>query len=237
MQRSRLPLTLALVTFALTLLAGGYAYSNLFRTVSALVAVRDLPAGTELTPDLVRVIAVPAGGRPAQALYGPGQIAGLYAAVPLFAEEVLTARHVTTQQPRLDPIAAVGPGQRVISVPVKSEGALGGAMHPGDVVDVVAAWPGPEGKLGPVEIVATAVHVVDLRNSAGESTRTGTAGGEAVVGGLGAGGESGSGGLGPDSAVPTAVLLLVSPQQARQVVGAVEGKAAIYLWLTGRERP
>lgn len=242
MQRSRLPLTLALVTFALTLLAGGYTYSNLFRTVPALLAVRDLPAGAELTPDLVRVVQVPAGGRVAQALYGPGQITGMYAAVPLFAEEVLTTRHITAQAPVRDPFVGVGPGVRVVSLPVKSEAVLGGAMRPGDMVDVVAAWPGPEGKPGAVEILATAVRVVDLRNAAGGSTGGGSAGATAgpVAGsGAGTGSTVGSGMAlegGPDATVPTAVLLLVSTQQARQLVGAVESKAAIYLWLTGRER-
>jgi Flp pilus assembly protein CpaB len=62
MQPSRLPLTLALITFALALLAGAYGYSRLIRTVPVLVAVRDIPAGAQLGDDLVRVERIPAGG-------------------------------------------------------------------------------------------------------------------------------------------------------------------------------
>lgn len=197
MQRSSLPLTLALVTFALALLSGGYTYNQVLRTVPALVAVHDVAAGTELTPAMVKVIRVPAGGRPARSLFGPGQIVGKYAAVPLFADGVLTERHVTTEPPAKDATAALTPDHRIVSVPVKPVAALGGAVKPGDLVEVVAAWPGQEGKPGPVEVLATAIRVVDHRN--------------------------------------TAVLLQVSNQQARALVAAVESKAAIYLWLTGRD--
>ncbi len=218
MQRSSLPLTLALVTFALALLSGGYAYNQLLRTVPALVAVQDLPAGTELTPDMVRVIRVPAGGRPPRALFGPGQIAGKYAEVPLFAEQVITERHVTGEPPVKDALSALSPGHRIVSVPVKPEAALGGALHPGDLVDVVAAWPGQDGKPGPVEVLATGIRVVDLRNNAGASTSATPAEQDSRT-----------------SAVPTAVLLQVANQQARTLVSAVESKAAIYLWLAGRD--
>lgn len=217
---SRLPLWLALITFGLSLVSGGYAYSRFLRTVPALVAVRDVPAGTALAPELVRVIRVPAGGVPPLALYGPGQIAGQYTAVPLFAEQIITARHLTAEPPVKDPLAELGPGQRVISVPVRPEAVLGGAMRPGDLVDVAAAWPGQDAKPGPVEVLVTGVKVIDIRNAsatpaAGDKSRDETA---------------------PDAAVPASVLLLVNSQQARALVGAVESKAAIYLWLAGRDR-
>lgn len=217
MQRSSLPLTLALVTFALALLSGGYAYNQILRTQPALVAVRDVPAGAELAPDMVKVIRIPAGGRPPRSLFGPGQITGKYAGVALFADQVITERHITEEPPIKDALTALPAGHRIVSVPVRPEAALGGAMHPGDLVDVVAAWPGQEGKPGAVEVLATSIRVVDLRNSTGLSTAAST------------GDETGR-----ESGVPTAVLLQLNAQQARSVVAAVESKAAIYLWLSGR---
>jgi Flp pilus assembly protein CpaB len=217
MQRSRLPLTLALVAFALTLVSGAYAYNQLLRTVPVLVASQDIPVGAELVPEMVWIERVPAGGRPDRALFGPGQVSGKYAAVPLFAGELLTDRHVTADKPRQDPLAAAGKEQRVVSVPVKAEAVLGGALRPGDTVDVTAAWPGQDGKPGAVETLAAGVRVVDVRNAAAASTL------------------DAKDSAGPEGAVPTSVLLLVNVQQGRVMVGAVESKATLYLWLAGRD--
>ncbi|HWI64752.1 MAG TPA: Flp pilus assembly protein CpaB [Symbiobacteriaceae bacterium] len=218
MQPSRLPLTLALVAFALAFLSGSYAYAKVLRTVPVLVAIRDIPAGAQVLDDMVQVIRVPAGGTPPQALVGPGQVAGKYAEIPLFQNEIITARHLTATPPAANGVAP-GPGQRVVSIPVRPEAVLGGALRPGDVVDVAAAWPGPEGKPGPVEVLVTAVRVVDLRNSSGQSIETADEENAAM-----------------DSAVPASVLLAVSSTQAKSLVGAVESKATLYLWLVGRDR-
>jgi pilus assembly protein CpaB len=220
MRRSRLPLVLALVAFGLTLVSGGYAYNRLLRTVPVLVAAHDIAAGTEMTPDLVKVTRIPAGGRTPEALYGPGQVAGQYAAVPLFGGEPLTFRHITSRPPAKDPLAQLAPGQRVVSVPVKPEAVLGGILLPGDTVDVAAAYPPPDGKPALVDVLATGVQVIDLRNAAALSTQRAKTDSNNAQ----------------DGAVPTSVLLLVSTQQAKALAGAVESKATIYLWLVGRDR-
>lgn len=221
MSRSSMPFTLAAIAFVLALLSGAHAYNSLLRTVPALVAVRDIEPGTEIRPEDVRVIRIPAGGRPPRSLWGPGQIAGMHAAVPLFAEQVITSRHITATPPSTAELPEPGPGQRIISVPIRSEAALGGAARPGDLVDVVAAWPGQDGKPGPVEVLMVGVRLVDLRNSAGFSA--GSSGQEEAI-------------L-AESRVPASVLLLVNSQQARALVSAVESKASIYLWMTGRAKP
>jgi len=219
MPRSHLPLTLAMVTFALTLISGSSLYNKWLKSVPALVMVQDLPAGAELTPSMVTVIRVPAGGRPPQALYGVGQVVGQYTTVPLFADQMLTNRHISDQPSLPGGLSDPAPGQRVISLPVRSEAALGGALRPGDVVDVVAAWPGLEGKPGAVDVLASGVRVVDLRNAAGLS--------------IGKGSSAHYDGM-QESLVPATVLVQVSSQQGRQLVAAVEARAAIYLWLTSK---
>jgi len=219
MPRSNLPLTLALVTFALALLSGGSLYNRWLKSVPALVAVQDLSAGVELTPSMVTVIRVPAGGRPPQGLFGVGQIVGQYSAIPLFADHIITQRHLTAKDSKSDGLFEPMPGQRVISLPVRSEAALGGALRPGDVVDVVTAWPGQEGKPGAVDVAATGVRIVDLRNVAGVS--------------IGQSSSASYDGL-HESLVPATVLVQVSSHQGRQLVAAVEGRAVIYLWLIAR---
>lgn len=218
MQRSRLPVMVALVAFCLTLVSGAYTYNRLFRTVPALVVVQDVPQGAELSADLVRVVRLPAGGRPDQALFGPGQVAGMYAAVPLFADELLTGRHITAAQPARDALAEIGKGQRIVSVPVKPEAVLGGALRPGDLVDVTVAWPAHDGKPAVVETLVTNIRVIDLRNAAATSAVRPQDTADA------------------ESAVPTSVLLLIDTASAKSLVTAVESNAAVYLWLAGRER-
>jgi Flp pilus assembly protein CpaB len=132
--------------------------------VPVLVAVRDIPAGAQLNEDLVRVERIPAGGAEPQALYGPGQIAGMYAAVPLFRDEMLTARHIS---PAPRDRVELAPDQRLVAVPVRSEAALGAVLRPGDTVDVAAAWPG-DGKPD-VEVLVSGVKVADLHADAGEA--------------------------------------------------------------------
>ncbi len=219
MQRSRTPLYLALITFVLALIAGGYAYNQFLRTVPALIAVQDVPAGAELTREVVRVIRVPAGGTPPQALFGPGQITGMYAAVPLFADQIITARHITDRPPEVRGFGDLRPGQRIISVPVRAEAVLGGALRPGDLVDVVAAWSGDREQPAQVQMLAAAVRVVDVRNAAARSI------------------DAAAAEFGPDGAVPSSVLLQVSGEQAQSLVAAVESKATLYLWLAGRDHP
>lgn len=220
MQPSRLPLILALVTFGLALVSGGWVWASVIRTVPALVAVRDVAPGAELNRDMVRVTRVPAGGTPPQALYGPGQVAGMYAAAPIFQDQIITARHISATSPAGKSMISLAPGERVISVPVRPEAVLGGALRAGDIVDVAAAWPGPEGKPGPVEVLVSSVRVADLRNSSGRSIE-----------------QIGDDAMDIDGAVPAAVLLVVNAGQARTLVGAVESKATVYLWLVERDSP
>ena len=221
MQPSRVPFVLALITFALALVSGTYAYNRVVRSVPALVALRDIPAGAPILPAMVDVIRVPAGGTPPEALWGPGQITGKYAAVPVLQGHILSARQVTDAPTAAPGDVTPAAGQRVISVPVKPEAVLGGALRPGDIVDVAAAWAGqgnePVVKQTDVEVLVHSVKVVDLRNSQGQTLAVGQ-----------------DGAL-PEGAVPAAVLLQVSTEQARSLVGAVESRATLYLGLVGRE--
>jgi Flp pilus assembly protein CpaB len=207
MQRSRLPLTLALLTFVLALVAGLWAYQRYVKTVPVLVPTQDIPAGAEIQAGWLRVKRVPAGQLPPRALWGPGQAVGKRAAVPLFEDQLLSERQVTDQALPFTPGAPPPEGKRLIALPVKAAGALGGTLKPGDLVEVAAAWSGPEGKPGPVSVLASGIPVVEVRTS------------------------------GPDAAASYTVLLLATPEQAKALVGAVESKGSLWCWLVGRGAP
>ena len=208
MQRSRLPLTLALIAFGLALIAGGYAYNRLLKTVPALILVQDVAPGTELTPHMVEVIRIPAGGVPPRALYGPGQITGQYARYQLLADQILTTRHLSSEPPIQDPLRSLGRDERAVAIPLRPEAVAAGSVKAGDLVDLAAAWPGPEGKPGPVTVLAPGARVLDLRDSSGKPV---SAGGK-----------------------PAAAIVAVSAAQATSLTGAMESNAAIHIWLAGR---
>lgn len=158
MQPSRVPFWLALVAFGLSMASGSVLYSRYIRTVPALVAAADIPAGAPLSEGLVKVVQVPAGGTPPGALWGPGQVAGRYAAVPLFRDHILSQRHISDQP---DPVGTLPKGQRIMAVPVREETLPAGLLRRGDLVDVAVAWPGPQGAPGPVEVLVAGVMVVE----------------------------------------------------------------------------
>lgn len=163
MQPSRIPLLLAAIAFGLALASGAYLYERFIKTVPVLVAAADIPAGTPLSEGLVRVIKVPVGGTPPGALWGPGQVAGRYAAVPLFRDHMLSQRHVTEAA---DVTGVLPPGQRVVAVPVRPDTLPAGLIRPGDLVDVAAAWPGVEGRPGTVDLLVAGVRVVEAGTTA-----------------------------------------------------------------------
>jgi pilus assembly protein CpaB len=215
----RTPLILAAIAFLLSLGAGWYAWQTRFRTEEAVVAVRDLPAGHRLSPGDVERRLLPAGGRPAGSVTHSGQLAGKYTAYPLLKDQVLTLRHLAETPPTATLAERLPPGQRVVSVSVRPETVLGGALAPGDTVDLLVAWPADgEKQTVRVETLAAGLTVVDIRNQSGLSTREKP--------------EYGSPG-----AVPHAVLLRVSPSQAQRLIAAAETKgASLYLLLAGAER-
>lgn len=157
-QPSRVPFWLALVAFGLAMATGSVYYSRYIQTVPALVAAADIPAGAPLSEGLVKVVRVPAGGTPPGALWGPGQVAGRYAAVPLFRDHILSHRHLSDQP---DPLGKLTPGQRLMAVPVREGTLPAGLLRPGDTVDVAVAWQGPNGAPGPVEVLVAGVRVVE----------------------------------------------------------------------------
>lgn len=127
---------------ACIVLAGvaGFLYYGQTQQTAVLVADRDLAVGTRIEDGDVAVRRVPVSAVPEGALSSPDQAAGQFVAFPAMAGQYLTARHLS--RTRAGAAATSGlpvpPGDRVLSLPVSPAAAVGGALAPGDLVDVIA---------------------------------------------------------------------------------------------------
>ncbi|MGD8199457.1 SAF domain-containing protein [Ornithinimicrobium sp. W1679] len=99
--------------------------------VPAVVAVREVAAGTELTEDALALRVLPRTALPDGALLEPGAALGRPASSVLAAGEVLTRSDVRTAEM----VAGLGPGTVAVWVPVL-EPAVTASLGAGDRVDL-----------------------------------------------------------------------------------------------------
>ena len=100
--------------------------------VPVAVAARDIPAGEAVRISDLRFTEVAASSRLLGELVPRGELAALNGPI--------AGRSIVEGSPLLrdDLVAAVAGGrQRAMSLPVEREHAVGGALHPGDRVDVI----------------------------------------------------------------------------------------------------
>lgn len=139
-----------LVTVALLGVSQAYANADRPPRSEVVVVGRDLPAGTVLGPDLLRVVAVdlpaPLDGRVFEqpdVLEGATTLAPLATGEPVLLSQVLPAG--TTPATGAD-----------VSFAVSADRALGGSLRPGELVDLVATP-----AAGATRVVAESVTVID----------------------------------------------------------------------------
>lgn len=135
--------------------------------VDVAMITRDLPRGVTLTPDMVRDATVPAAFVPPAAVTSVTDAVGRVLATDVAGGEVLTRARLAGSSS--GPIAAlVPPGYRAVVVPT---GLPTDPVRPGDLVDVLAAFGGPQSH---VETVAEGLEVA--RVLAPDETPTGVTG-------------------------------------------------------------
>lgn len=127
-------------------LAGGHSIlARAETTVPMWVAARDLAGGSVISGDSLRVEEVHLPPRLAASYLGTEQaLEGLVVTRPVAEGELLPGSWV----------ADTAPSQgRVVTIPVDPEHAVGGALRPGDLVDVFATF-------DPGDVRARTVHLV-----------------------------------------------------------------------------
>ncbi len=143
---------LAAIAAALAVLTGvSAALPEGPSTVAVVVAADQLRAGTVLGAADVSVRQVVADDAPAGAVADPGELLGRTLAGPVAEGQMLTALALVTAR------TTTTAGQVVAPVRLADSG-LGALLHPGDLVDVIAA----DSQGGEARVVARAVRVVTV---------------------------------------------------------------------------
>lgn len=113
--------------------------------VSIVVARNNLDRGTELRAELVQMVPWPEDRLPAAGYFvdvedveGCKLRVSVLQGMPIYPS--MCATEFTTEAGGSDISLAIGPGQRVIAIPIDLIGAVGWFIRPGDHVDVLASW-------------------------------------------------------------------------------------------------
>jgi pilus assembly protein CpaB len=130
-------------------------------TQPVVVAATDLPLGTELASDDLRVIEWPASAVPQQVFGDPNDVIGRGLIAPVFENEpILPVKLASIEEGAgLPPI--IPPGLRAVSVRVNEVIGVAGYVVPGTRVDVVATVsPSPNQQDTTAKVILTNVQVL-----------------------------------------------------------------------------
>jgi|GEM_PF-1749259 len=167
--------TLCLSAFVvLSAIAGFFYYANT-EQASAVVATHDLKVGTQIADSDVATRRVNPSSIESGVFRGPEQAVGQYVVFPVLKGQFLDPRQLTTSKNAglLAPGLRVPVGSRIIGLPVTPATAVGGALKPGDLVDVIAiptqqkTGIGVEDTLASNQAIGHDVLVVGLRTEQG----------------------------------------------------------------------
>jgi len=121
--------------------SGGSSSSSGGSGVPVVVAAVNVPAGTRLTPEMLKVNNIPEADRLFGAFSTNEGVSGQVTRVPLLVNEQIVETKIgggTTFEGENPPLAFIVPaGMRAVSVEVSSLIGAGGNIRPGDFVDVI----------------------------------------------------------------------------------------------------
>lgn len=111
------------------------------KTVSLVVAARDLPAGTKLAPDMLRTQNYPETMAPAQRYATAVEVQSRILASGMSANEPLTPSRLAGEAAAGGISAVITPGKRAMAVKGNKVMGLAGLIRPGNMVDVLVTLP------------------------------------------------------------------------------------------------
>jgi Flp pilus assembly protein CpaB len=146
-----------LVVFGILSMVAGFFYYSHTRESTALIATQDLRVGSRIEDSDVRVRSVNPASIGDDILRAPDQAVGQVVSFPILQGQFIGARQIASSRNAnlLTSGLDVPPGYRIIGLPVVPAAAVGGALKPGDRVDVIAI-PNPAKSVGLTEELAAA---------------------------------------------------------------------------------
>lgn len=138
----------------LSAIAGLFYYAQTHQS-TAVVATRDLSVGSRIQDSDVALRTVNPVSLGGQVLKTPDQAVGQVVAYPILEGQFIDARQVAPSKNAalLTSGLQVPSGYRIIGLPIVPATAVGGALKPGDLVDIMAI-PNPSKAVGLVEDTA-----------------------------------------------------------------------------------
>ena len=113
-------------------------------TVTVLVATQEIAPYTPLTPGMFAAQQMPGAAVPADAIKDPSALNGRFVRGLMLPGTVIRQGHLATASGGSGSLAAQltdtgAPGMRAMAIPVDNATGVGGGVHPGDRIDIVAA--------------------------------------------------------------------------------------------------
>lgn len=180
MNRNRL-LMIGVVAVVLGLVVSFSVYNNLKAKtlasnqpgVAVIVAAKDLPVGQKITNDDLKIVRIPEGSFPANAIRNKAEVLERGVVVPISAGEFILNNKLAAEKAGAGLPSLIPPGMRAVSVRVNEVVSVAGFVLPGTRVDVLLTGnPGAGGDqqtttvLENVAVLATGQRLE--RNSAGD---------------------------------------------------------------------
>ncbi len=171
--------TVYLVVFVVASLVAAGAYWLAQPRTQVLRATVDVPVFTQLTPDMIEVVRVSPVGVPPNAARSPDAVVGMYAALPILAGQDVDSRALEAipGSQAFGFGAPIGPGKVAFALPVTAEQAVGGALRPGALVDVIAVpartTAAGDGAAAEPVVLGQGLVVLALRSTDGQDMATG----------------------------------------------------------------
>jgi pilus assembly protein CpaB len=106
-------------------------------TVAVVIAAQDIPLGTTLTPEHIKVTQWPLESAPPARFERVEDVLGRVAKVDLFQNEMIHETRLAPIEAGSGLIALIPRGMRAISIRVTEESGVSGFIKPGDFIDVV----------------------------------------------------------------------------------------------------
>lgn len=161
-----------LLAVAMALLTAVLVYNYLSRfaeTMPVVVAARDLEGPTLIEPGDLKVVPVPVGSVHPLAFHDPAAVAGQWLKGSAVAGQMLLAPHLVGGPAGGSPLQIVLQQDQVgFFLPAPVERMLGGAVAPGDKVDLIFVAARGRGDEARSDLLAAAVPVLDVRDQDGQ---------------------------------------------------------------------
>ena len=141
--------------------AQGGSTTSAIPSKQVVVAASDLPLGSELTADDVKVIDWPAGSVPADAISDPKEVVGRGLVMPVVQYEPILPLKLASKEAGAGLPPVIPPGLRAVSVRVNEVIGVAGYVVPGTRVDVLTTInPGPQQTTMTSKVILTDVQVL-----------------------------------------------------------------------------